>query len=59
MFEIIAVLIAFGCGYGVRELISRRRRAAVRERFLLRSEKFARREQIDNRRLMAKLGLNP
>ena len=35
---IIALGIGFACGYGVRELISRRRRAAAREKFLRRQE---------------------
>ena len=37
MFELILVLlplvISFACGYGLREWISRRRRAAAREKF--------------------------
>jgi hypothetical protein len=35
---IIALGIGFACGYGVRELISRRRRAAAREKFLRKQE---------------------
>jgi hypothetical protein len=31
---LFALFIAFACGYGVRELISRQRRAAAREEFL-------------------------
>jgi hypothetical protein len=55
VFEFFVVaLIAFAAGYGVRELISRRRRAAVRERAL---QSLSRQEQIDNLKLMAKLGL--
>jgi hypothetical protein len=30
---VLPLLIAFGCGYGVRELISRHRRAVEREKF--------------------------
>lgn len=41
MLEIILwafqLLIAFGCGYGVRELLSRRRRAIEREKFYQRN----------------------
>jgi hypothetical protein len=34
MFEMLLVmLIGFGCGYGLRELIGRRRRAARREKY--------------------------
>jgi len=42
MFQIISSVIALGigfaCGYGVRELKSRRRRAVAREEFLQRRE---------------------
>jgi hypothetical protein len=59
MFEaFVGVLVGFAFGYGVRELISRRRRAALRSRMLLKTEPFRRRQQqIDNLKLMAKLGL--
>ena len=30
---LFVILISFACGYGVRELISRRRRAAIREEY--------------------------
>lgn len=33
---LLALFIAFACGYGVRELISRHRRAAARKEFLRR-----------------------
>jgi hypothetical protein len=57
VFELFVVaLIAFAAGYGVRELISRRRRAAVRSRVLLKAEEFGLQERIDNLKLMAKLG---
>jgi hypothetical protein len=36
---VIPFAIGFGCGYGVRELISRRRRAAEREKFFTRKQK--------------------
>ncbi|HZE54752.1 MAG TPA: hypothetical protein VE111_16000 [Bradyrhizobium sp.] len=39
MFEVVLVLFGFGCGYGVREWISRRRRATAREEFLARLER--------------------
>jgi hypothetical protein len=34
----LGLVVGFACGYGVRELISRRRRAAAREKFLRRQE---------------------
>ena len=33
VLDILLPLIGFACGYGVREWISRRRRAAAREKF--------------------------
>jgi hypothetical protein len=59
MFELlVGVLVGFACGYGVREYISRCRRAAARSRMLLKTEPFRRRQQqIDNLKLMVKLGL--
>ena len=30
---LLVILISFACGYGVRELISRRRRAVIREEY--------------------------
>jgi len=38
LFAIGFFAIGFGCGYGVRELISRRRRAAEREKFFRRKQ---------------------
>jgi hypothetical protein len=42
MFQLISIVtalcIGFACGYGVRELISRRRRASAREEYLKRQE---------------------
>jgi hypothetical protein len=50
MFELlVGVLVGFACGYGVREYISRRRRAAALDRAITRQE------HIDNLKLMAKL----
>jgi len=31
--SLLSLLISFACGYGVRELISRRRRVSAREKF--------------------------
>jgi hypothetical protein len=39
---LLPLLISFGCGYGVRELISRRRRAAEREKFLSKHPEYTR-----------------
>jgi hypothetical protein len=33
MLALLLMVIGFACGYGVRELISRRRRASIREEF--------------------------
>jgi hypothetical protein len=35
---ILGLIVGFACGYGVRELMSRHRRAAEREKFLRRQE---------------------
>lgn len=57
MFALFVIaLIAFAAGYGVRAYISRRRRAAIRSRVLWKTEKFRQQEQIENLKLMAKLG---
>jgi type II secretory pathway pseudopilin PulG len=53
---VVVLLIGLACGYGVRELISRRRRAAARKR--VRAWK-AIETQIDNFKLMAKLATPP
>jgi hypothetical protein len=46
MFQVVlGVLIGFACGYGVREWVSRRRRAAAREKFHARLEE-ERREKV-------------
>jgi len=60
MFELfVGVLVGFACGYGVREYISRRRRAAARNMALLKSEALDRQEHNDRVKLMVKLGLPP
>ena len=45
MFEGFVLLVGFACGYGLRDYISRRRRAAAREQFEKRA--LSRQEQID------------
>jgi hypothetical protein len=40
MVFILAILISFACGYGVRDLVSRRRRAAARATRAAREEYF-------------------
>ena len=48
MFRQIIVLgIGFACGYGVRELISRRRRAVAREKFSRRQEEKREQKRYD------------
>jgi hypothetical protein len=58
VFELLFVLlIGFTCGYGLREYISRRRRAAAREQFEKRA--LSRQEQIDKLKLMTLLARPP
>jgi hypothetical protein len=57
MFQLVIVLLlGLACGYGIREIISRRRRAAARER--VRAWR-AIETQVDNLKLMAKLATPP
>ena len=44
---ILGLVVGFACGYGVRELISRRRRAAAREKFLRKREQKREQERYD------------
>jgi hypothetical protein len=53
MFELlVGVLVGFGCGYGVREIISRRRYAAARDLALSRAR--SRQAHIDRLKADAK-----
>jgi membrane protein DedA with SNARE-associated domain len=45
---ILGLVVGFACGYGVRELISRRRHAAARERFLRRQEQKRAQKRYDD-----------
>jgi hypothetical protein len=44
---ILGLVVGFACGYGVRELISRRRRAVAREKFLRKREQKREQERYD------------
>jgi hypothetical protein len=44
---VIALCTGFACGYGIRELISRRRRAAAREKFFRRQEQIRGQKRYD------------
>ena len=54
MFELfVGVLVGFACGYGIREAISRRRRAVARDRMLKIAEDEYRRDFPDRVKRMA------
>jgi hypothetical protein len=63
VFELlVGLLVGFAAGYGVREIISQRRRAAARKHFLLKQSEEAdlltsRQFQIDRLKLAAQLGI--
>jgi hypothetical protein len=44
---ILGLVVGFACGYGIRELISRRRRAAAREKFFRRQEQIRGQKRYD------------
>jgi hypothetical protein len=52
----VGLLVGFGGGYVVREIISRRRRAIARSEMLLREEAAYKKDFPDRVKLMAKLG---
>jgi hypothetical protein len=43
----LGLVVGFACGFGVRELISRRRRAAAREKFLRKQEQKREQKHYD------------
>jgi hypothetical protein len=56
MFELlVGILFGFGCGYGVREAISRRRRAIALREALLREEAAYKKDFDDRVKLMGAL----
>jgi hypothetical protein len=63
MFELfVGILLGFGCGYGVRGIISQRRRAAARKHFLLKQLEetdllTSRQFHVDRLKLAAQLGI--
>jgi hypothetical protein len=63
MFELfVGVIVGFAAGYGVREIISQRRRVAARKYFLLKQLEEAdlltsRQFHIDRLKLVAQLGI--
>jgi hypothetical protein len=54
---LVGLLIGFGCGYGVRTIVSRRRRAAARYAAFLKEEGRYKEGFADRVQLMAALGL--
>ena len=44
---ILGLVVGFACGYGIRELISRRRRAAAREKFLRKQDEKREQKRYD------------
>jgi hypothetical protein len=54
--QIVGTLVGFGVGYGVREIISRRRRAAARQNALMRNEVRRQQDNIEDLKIMAWVG---
>jgi hypothetical protein len=53
--QLAAAFFGFGCGYAVREVISRRRRAAAREKHQARNGPQDKQAHMDELKVMAKL----